>query len=87
TAINAPMQGTAADIIKKAMIEVDRWIVESGFPLKMVMQVHDELVFEIQNDIVDSALETIRDLMTSAANLDVPLLVDIGVGENWDQAH
>ncbi len=87
TAINAPMQGTAADIIKKAMIEVDRWIIESGFPLKMVMQVHDELVFEIQNDIVDSALETIRDLMTSAANLDVPLLVDIGVGENWDQAH
>nr|MCS5565594.1 DNA polymerase I [Methylococcales bacterium] len=87
TAINAPMQGTAADIIKKAMIEVDRWIIESGFPLKMVMQVHDELVFEIQNDIVDSALETIRNLMTSAANLDVPLLVDIGVGENWDQAH
>jgi DNA polymerase-1 len=87
TAINAPMQGTAADIIKKAMIEVDRWIVESGFPLKMVMQVHDELVFEIQNDTVDSALESIRDLMTSAVHMDVPLLVDIGVGENWDQAH
>ncbi|RUM54141.1 MAG: DNA polymerase I [Methylococcus sp.] len=87
TAINAPMQGTAADIIKKAMIEVDRWIVESGFPLKMVMQVHDELVFEIQSDTVDSTLETIRKLMTNAAKLDVPLLVDIGIGENWDQAH
>ena len=87
TAINAPMQGTAADIIKKAMIEVDRWIVESGFPLKMVMQVHDELVFEIQSDTVDSTLETIRKLMTNAVKLDVPLLVDIGIGENWDQAH
>ena len=81
------MQGTAADIIKKAMIEVDRWIVESGVPLKMVMQVHDELVFEIQSDTVDSTLETIRKLMTNAAKLDVPLLVDIGIGENWDQAH
>ncbi len=99
TAINAPMQGTAADIIKKAMIAVDGWIQAllpsplgggaggEGFPVKMIMQVHDELVFEIAEDHVDRYIPIIRDLMAKAAALDVPLLVDIGVGLNWDEAH
>ncbi|MGH8475692.1 MAG: DNA polymerase I [Methylococcales bacterium] len=87
TAINAPMQGTAADIIKKAMIDVHRWIVESGFAIKMIMQVHDELVFEIPNDLVEAAVEKIRALMSGTTRLKVPLLVDTGVGMNWDEAH
>jgi len=87
TAINAPMQGTAADIIKKAMIATDKWIFESPKPIKMIMQVHDELVFEIDNNFVASAKKEIRRLMEQAANLDVPLYVDIGCGVNWDQAH
>ena len=97
TAINAPMQGTAADIIKKAMIAVDGWIQSfppspfgggaGGEGVKMIMQVHDELVFEIAEEYVETAIPIIRDLMTQAAVLDVPLLVDIGVGLNWDEAH
>jgi len=87
TAINAPMQGTAADIIKRAMIDVDKWIQESQSKVQMIMQVHDELVFEIQNEQLDSATDTIRQTMNKAALLDVPLLVDIGSGTNWDQAH
>ncbi len=87
TAINAPMQGTAADIIKKAMIEVDRWILESGLAIKMIMQVHDELVFEIPNGLIEPSVEKIRTLMSAAARLKAPLLVDIGVGMNWDEAH
>ncbi|WP_375056482.1 DNA polymerase I [Zobellella sp. DQSA1] len=87
-AINAPMQGTAADIIKQAMIRVDAWI--AGLPVdevRMLMQVHDELVFEIREDKVEPYKEQIRTLMEQAAILDVPLLVEAGVGENWDQAH
>jgi len=87
TAINAPMQGTAADIIKKAMIAVDGWIQSAKPSVKMIMQVHDELVFEMAEDAVDSSIPVIRDLMTHAAVLDVPLVVDVGVGANWDKAH
>ncbi|MFV1983965.1 MAG: DNA polymerase I [Thiohalomonadales bacterium] len=87
TAINAPMQGTAADIIKRAMINVDALIQEQQLDCRMIMQVHDELVFEIVNDKVDSIIKTINHTMTSAANLDVPLIVDIGIGKNWDEAH
>ena len=101
------MQGTAADIIKKAMIAVDGWIQNplpqgerglihptpaigaggGGSPIKMIMQVHDELVFEIADDTIETAIPQIRDLMGKAAVLDVPLSVDIGVGMNWDEAH
>ncbi|MBP2169057.1 DNA polymerase-1 [Erwinia toletana] len=87
-AINAPMQGTAADIIKRAMIAVDKWLLAQKTPeVKMIMQVHDELVFEVQEDAVDSASKKIRELMENSMTLDVPLRVDIGVGDNWDQAH
>ncbi|MGR8953451.1 MAG: DNA polymerase, partial [Gammaproteobacteria bacterium] len=87
TAINAPMQGTAADIIKRAMIAADAWIQSEKPDIRMIMQVHDELVFEVAEDDVNEAVETIRRLMSAAADLDVPLLVDIGVGDNWDEAH
>ncbi|HKJ10050.1 MAG TPA: DNA polymerase I, partial [Gammaproteobacteria bacterium] len=86
-AINAPMQGTAADIIKRAMIAVDGWIQSADHGVRMVMQVHDELVFEITEGQVEAAGERIRAAMEGAAALDVPLLVDIGVGANWDEAH
>ncbi len=86
-AINAPMQGTAADIIKIAMIRIDEWIRESQLPIKMVMQVHDELVFEVAEEIVPTVVPIIRDYMTSALTLDVPLQVQIHVGNNWDEAH
>lgn len=87
TAINAPMQGTAADIIKRAMIAVDRWLIDSGVGARMIMQVHDELVFEIDTDQAEHAGAAIRDHMAGAASLSVPLVVDIGVGDNWDEAH
>ena len=87
TAINAPMQGSAADIIKRAMIAVASWIPESGLDLRMVMQVHDELVFEVADDQIGLASKGIRERMESAALLGVPLLVEIGVGPNWDHAH
>lgn len=86
-AINAPMQGTAADIIKRAMIRADAWLAKSGVAAKMIMQVHDELVFEVAGDVVDQASDAIRDCMMGAASLAVPLVVDLGVGPNWDQAH
>lgn len=87
-AINAPMQGTAADIIKRAMIAVDEWLLAQKTPeVKMIMQVHDELVFEVQENAVESASKKIRELMENSMKLDVPLRVDIGVGDNWDQAH
>ncbi|MBD8164895.1 DNA polymerase I [Erwinia persicina] len=87
-AINAPMQGTAADIIKRAMIAVDAWLMpETSGDVKMIMQVHDELVFEVQSTAVDAASAKIRELMEGSMKLDVPLRVDIGVGDNWDQAH
>jgi DNA polymerase-1 len=87
TAINAPMQGTASDIIKRAMLALDDWIQQEQPALRMVMQVHDELVFEVKADAVDDSARRIRGLMESAAELRVPLLVDIGIGDNWDQAH
>ncbi len=86
-AINAPMQGTAADLIKRAMIVVDRWIPESGLDIRMIMQVHDELVFEVAEDAVEAAREHVRQAMSGVAKLTVPLVVDIGVGGNWDEAH
>jgi DNA polymerase-1 len=86
-AINAPMQGTAADLIKLAMLAVDDWIEESGLDVRMIMQVHDELVFEIRADTVDTARDTIRRAMSEVATLSVPLVVDVGVGGNWDEAH
>jgi len=87
TAINAPMQGTAADLIKLAMLAVDRWIRESGLPLTMIMQVHDELVFEVRADSLEKARAGIQEHMTGVAQLAVPLVVDVGVGDNWDEAH
>ena len=87
TAINAPMQGTAADIIKKAMIKVHDWLETTDFDAKMIMQVHDELVFEVAEDQVDDLVKEVKVRMESAAELKVPLIVDAGVGENWDEAH
>ncbi|AMS15043.1 DNA polymerase I [Pseudomonas chlororaphis] len=87
TAINAPMQGTAADIIKKAMVAVDNWLTASGLDAKVILQVHDELVLEVREDLVDKVSEEIRGYMSKAATLDVPLLVEVGVGSNWDEAH
>ena len=88
TAINAPMQGSAADIIKLAMIKTQQWLEAENNPnIKMIMQVHDELVFELPEDALQAAKEKIRDNMQSAATLNVPLIVDIGVGNNWDEAH
>ncbi len=87
TAINAPMQGSAADIIKRAMITVDQWLRAEQPPVRMIMQVHDELVFEVAEAAVETASERIRSAMQSAAELAVPLIVDIGQGANWDAAH
>ena len=86
-AINAPMQGTAADIIKKAMVAVNGWLEESGLDARVILQVHDELVLEVREDLVDQISEQIRPHMSGAAQLDVPLLVEVGVGNNWDEAH
>ena len=86
-AINAPMQGTAADLIKLAMLAVDRWIQGSGVDIRMIMQVHDELVFEVEDGSVDAAREQIRRAMSEVAVLAVPLVVDVGLGRNWDEAH
>jgi DNA polymerase-1 len=87
TAINAPMQGTAADIIKRAMLDVDAWICTEKPQLKMLMQVHDELVFEIHRDEPETSMNIIRQKMQSAAELSVPLVVDVGTGANWEEAH
>jgi len=87
TAINAPMQGTAADIIKRAMLSVDEWLQVDKPPVRMVMQVHDELVFEVETAYVDQATDIIKQKMSAAAALDVPLIVDVGTGKNWDEAH
>jgi DNA polymerase-1 len=86
-AINAPMQGTAADIIKRAMITVDAWLTESALDALLIMQVHDELVFEVAESEVTNLEENVRARMMQAAELDVPLLVDVGVGANWEEAH
>lgn len=87
TAINAPMQGSAADIIKRAMITVDNWLVESGLDARVILQVHDELVLEVREDQVDALRAGLLPLMSAGATLDVPLLVETGVGNNWDEAH
>ncbi len=86
-AINAPMQGTAADLIKRAMLRLDHWIQSTRVPVRMIMQVHDELVFEVAASHVAEATAAIRDRMGGVADLAVPLVVDIGVGDNWDEAH
>ncbi|WP_373018528.1 DNA polymerase I [Thiomicrorhabdus sp.] len=87
TAINAPMQGTAADIIKTAMIRIENWLKTCPFDIKMIMQVHDELVFEVAEDQIEAVKPHIKELMESALELKVPLIVDIGQGKNWDEAH
>ena len=87
-AINAPMQGTAADIIKKAMLAVDEWLLaKNDSRIKMTMQVHDELIFEIHEDIVDEVTAQLVELMNNAVELSVPLIADFGIGDNWDEAH
>ena len=83
----APMQGTAADIIKRAMLAVDIWIEKDHAPACLVMQVHDELVLEVADDAVDAVRVRVAELMSKAVTLSVPLTVDIGVGKNWDEAH
>ncbi|MEC8936816.1 MAG: DNA polymerase I, partial [Pseudomonadota bacterium] len=87
TAINAPMQGTAADIIKQAMIDVDAWLAEGEFDALMVMQVHDELVFEVAEAQVERFIEQVQARMQAAASLSVPLIVEAQSGANWDEAH
>ena len=87
TAINAPMQGTAADIIKRAMVTVDQWLEESGLDARVVMQVHDELVLEVREDLIEQGSAGLQERMRAAATLDVPLLVETGIGDNWDEAH
>ncbi|WP_392564969.1 DNA polymerase I [Orbus wheelerorum] len=86
-AINAPMQGTAADIIKTAMIDMDKFIKTQNDKIKMIMQVHDELVFEVREDHVDPIVKQIKLIMENCYKLDIPLKVDIGIGNNWDEAH
>ena len=86
-AINAPMQGTAADIIKRAMIEVDSWLTREDAPARLIMQVHDELVLEVKEGHVGEVTDAIRKRMSGAGELKVPLKVDIGTGTNWDEAH
>ena len=86
-AINAPLQGSAADIIKKAMIDVDEWIGEDNPNIQMIMQVHDELIFEVKKDFAEEALTHVISLMESAVKLDIPLIVDANQGANWNEAH
>ena len=87
TAINAPMQGTAADIIKKAMLEVDGWLGRTNVDCRMIMQVHDELVFEVAESDIDEVESEVENLMSQSASLDVPLTVSVGRGDNWEEAH
>src|SRR5262249_31034123 len=86
-AINAPLQGTAADLIKLAMIAVQNWLEQSRAKAKLIMQVHDELVLEVPDAEVERTKSKVRELMESVAKLDVPLVAEVGVGENWDKAH
>ena len=87
TAINAPMQGTAADIIKQAMVDIDHWLQTGVLDARLVLQVHDELIFEVSEQDLQLLSDGVRFRMATAASLDVPLVVDIGVGDNWDEAH
>jgi len=86
-AINAPMQGTAADLIKMAMVSVQHWIEAEKLETKLIMQVHDELVLEVPEKELDPVKEKVRELMQNVAKLEVALVADVGVGDNWDQAH
>ena len=86
-AINAPMQGTAADLIKKAMLDLAQWQNNTSNMARMIMQVHDELVFEVNQAYIEEALRNIKQLMENTIQLSVPLSVSIGVGKNWDAAH
>lgn len=85
-AINAPLQGSAADIIKLAMIQIDQWLIQEKIAAKMLMQVHDELVFEVADNITDEFVNQIREHMMGIVQLDIPLVVDVGIGDNWDAA-
>ena len=87
TAINAPMQGSSADIIKKAMLDIQAWIDREDNSIKMIMQVHDELVFEVQAENSKEYAENLRSLMAEALKLSIPLVVDVGIGSNWQEAH
>ena len=87
TAINAPMQGTAADIIKKAMINVHGWLASANLNTRMTMQVHDELVLEVPEENIQEVASGVEKLMSSAVELCIPLVVETGVGDNWDEAH
>ena len=87
TAINAPMQGTAADIIKRAMIKMDDWLQTTDLDIKMILQVHDELIFEVKESDLSAAQEKILDIMENTSKIDVPLLVEAGIGNTWDEAH
>ncbi len=87
SAINAPMQGSAADIIKLAMIDVSNWLKSANAPARIIMQVHDELVLEVQSDVISDIRSKIVEIMESTVSLKVPLIVDVGVGKNWDEAH
>ncbi|MBU2039965.1 MAG: DNA polymerase I, partial [Gammaproteobacteria bacterium] len=87
TAINAPMQGSAADIIKRAMIRVAGWLPDSGFDARMLMQVHDELILEVKEDQAEAFAAELKQQMEQAAELKVPLVVEAGIGDNWEQAH
>ncbi|WP_067033372.1 DNA polymerase I [Marinomonas gallaica] len=87
TAINAPMQGSAADIIKRAMINMHQWLADTDLDVKMIMQVHDELIFEVAEKDLEAAQEKIVEIMQNSSEIDVPLLVEAGVGNNWDEAH
>ena len=86
-AINAPIQGGAADIIKRAMIAMPSAISESGLGANKLLQVHDELIFEVPDDEIDATTSVVKDTMQNAARLNVPLIVDVGIGDNWNQAH
>ncbi|HLT04838.1 MAG TPA: DNA polymerase I [Pseudomonas sp.] len=87
TAINAPMQGTAADIMKRAMVAVDGWLRDSGLGARVILQVHDELVLEVREELLEQVRQPLIELMSAAAQLSVPLLVEAGDGANWDEAH
>ncbi|MCG8316358.1 MAG: DNA polymerase I [Pseudomonadales bacterium] len=87
TAINAPMQGSAADIIKRAMLTVDQWLIAEGLASQMIMQVHDELVLEVPDGELETVCDGLKQQMSAAAELTVPLIVEVGVGDNWEQAH
>ncbi|MGO3346541.1 MAG: DNA polymerase I [Marinomonas sp.] len=87
TAINAPMQGSAADIIKRAMIKMHDWLADTDLDVKMILQVHDELIFEVAEKDLEEAQAKITDIMENSSKIDVPLLVEAGIGDNWDEAH